>query len=72
VLSAAGETEITQGNIQDWLKLDEGNPGFQLLSKEETAAVIFLYYLFSSALPILLNFPYICFGRCSSLADLDY
>jgi hypothetical protein len=34
VLSAGGETEITQENIQDWLQLDEGNPGFQLLTEE--------------------------------------
>jgi hypothetical protein len=30
VLRAAGETETAQGNIQDWLQLDEGDPGFQL------------------------------------------
>jgi hypothetical protein len=38
VLRAA---EPTQENIQDWLELDEGDPGFQLLSEEEIAAVIF-------------------------------
>jgi hypothetical protein len=38
VLRAAGETETTQENIQDWLELDEGNPGFQLLTEEEIAA----------------------------------
>jgi hypothetical protein len=32
VLRAAGETETAQGNIQDWLQLDEGNSGFQLLT----------------------------------------
>jgi hypothetical protein len=53
VLRAAGETETTQENIRDWLELDEGDPGFQLLTNKEIAAVIFLY-LFSSALPILL------------------
>jgi hypothetical protein len=37
VLRAAGETETTQENIQDWLQLDEGDPGFQLL--------VFLYFL---------------------------
>jgi hypothetical protein len=37
VLGAAGETETTQENIQDWLELDEGDPGFQLL--------VFLYFL---------------------------
>jgi hypothetical protein len=41
-LRAAGETETTHENIQDWLQLDEGNPGFQLLTEEEIAAVIFI------------------------------
>jgi hypothetical protein len=31
VFRAAGKTKITQENIQDWLELDEGHPGFQLL-----------------------------------------
>jgi hypothetical protein len=31
VLRAARETETTQENIQHWLELDEGDPGFQLL-----------------------------------------
>jgi hypothetical protein len=60
VLIAAGETETTQENIQDWLELDEGVPRFQLLTEEEIAAVIFLY-LFSSPLPMLLHFSFICF-----------
>jgi hypothetical protein len=38
VLRAAGETETTQENIQDLLELDEGDPGFQLLTEEEIAA----------------------------------
>jgi hypothetical protein len=38
VLKAAGGTETTQGHIQDWLELDEGDPGFQLLTEEEIAA----------------------------------
>jgi hypothetical protein len=53
VLRAAGETETTRENIQDWLELAEGDPGFQLLTEEEIAAVIYFFYLFSSALPIL-------------------
>jgi hypothetical protein len=57
VLRAAGQTEATQENIQDWLELDEGDLGYQLLTEEEIATIIF--YLFSSALPILLNFPFI-------------
>jgi hypothetical protein len=60
VLRAAGVTEIVQENIQDWFQLDERDPGFQLLTEEEFAAVIF-FYLFSSALPILLNSLFICF-----------
>jgi hypothetical protein len=40
----AGETETMQENIQDWLELDEGDPGFQLLTEEEIAAVIFFIY----------------------------
>jgi hypothetical protein len=39
------ETATAQENIQDWLQLDEGDPGFQLLTEEETAAVIpFIYF----------------------------
>jgi hypothetical protein len=59
LLRAAGETETTQDNIRDWLALDEGERRFLLLTGEEIAAVIF--FLFSSALPILLNFPFIYF-----------
>jgi hypothetical protein len=62
VLRAAGETETTQENIQDWLQLAEEYPGFQLLAKEEIAAVIY-FYLFSSVRPILLNFQCICCRR---------
>jgi hypothetical protein len=51
VLKAAGEIKTTQENIQNWLQLDEGDPGLQLLTKEEIPAVIFLN-LFLSALPI--------------------
>jgi hypothetical protein len=43
VLRVAGETETTQENIQDWLELDEGDPAFQLLTEEETAATIFIF-----------------------------
>jgi hypothetical protein len=53
-----------QENIQDWLELDEGDPGFQFLTDEEIAAVIF-HYSFSSVLLILLNFPFISFIRFS-------
>jgi hypothetical protein len=46
VLRAAGETETTQGNIQNWLQLDEGDPGFQLLTEEEFGAVIIYDFFF--------------------------
>jgi hypothetical protein len=41
VLRAVGETETSQENIRDLLELDEGDPGFQLLT-EEVAAVMIL------------------------------
>jgi hypothetical protein len=59
VLRAAGETETTQANIRDWLQLDEG-PGFQLLTEEEIAAVMFFTCLFSSTLSTL-HFSSSCF-----------
>jgi hypothetical protein len=58
VLRAAGETETRQENIQDCLQLDEGDPGFQLLTEEEIAAAIFFIYFHHY--PTLLNFPFIC------------
>jgi hypothetical protein len=61
VLRAAEDTETTQENIQDWLELDEGDREFQLLTEEEITAVIFFFHLFSSALPILLIYPFICY-----------
>jgi hypothetical protein len=42
VLRAAGETESTQENIQNWFQLDEADPEFQLLIEKEIAAVIFI------------------------------
>jgi hypothetical protein len=30
-LKAAGETETMQENMKDWLQLDEGDSGFQLV-----------------------------------------
>jgi hypothetical protein len=48
VLRTAAETVTTQGNIQDWLELDEGAPGFQLLTEEEITAVIFFIHFIST------------------------
>jgi hypothetical protein len=44
VLRAAGETETMKENIQDWLELNEGDPGIQLLTEEEIAALIFYFH----------------------------
>jgi hypothetical protein len=44
VLRAAGETEV-----HDWLELDEGDPGLQLLTEEQIAAVIYCLFIFISA-----------------------
>jgi hypothetical protein len=51
--------------------MDEGDPGIQHLTEEEIAAEIF-FYLFSSALPISLNFPFICFLRFICLLGLSF
>jgi hypothetical protein len=53
VLRAAGETENTQEIIQDWLELDEGDPGFQFLPEKEIAAVIYILLIFISAVHII-------------------
>jgi hypothetical protein len=58
VLRAAGETETTQQNIQDWLQLDERDPGFQLLAEEEIAAVIYIFCIFISLTYIIKFFIY--------------
>jgi hypothetical protein len=42
------ETEVTQEKIRDWFELGEGDPGFQLLTEEETAASILLLLIFIS------------------------
>jgi hypothetical protein len=55
VLRAVGETGATQENIRDWLELNGGDSGFQLLTEEEKCCNDI--FLFSSALPTLLNFP---------------
>jgi hypothetical protein len=50
VLRAAGETETTQENIQDWLELDEGDPG---QTEEEICSMIFLLFLFNRTTSII-------------------
>jgi hypothetical protein len=37
VFRVSGESETRQENIQDWLELYEGDPGFQYLNEEEIA-----------------------------------
>jgi hypothetical protein len=48
-MRAAGETETTHKNIQDWLELDERDPGFQLRTEEEITAVISLNTFISTS-----------------------
>jgi uncharacterized protein YehS (DUF1456 family) len=57
VLRAAGETEITQENIQDWIQLDEEDPGFQLLTEEEIDAFIYFYQRYLTYLRTELSPP---------------
>jgi hypothetical protein len=45
VLRALGEREVTWGNVQDWLGLNVGAPGLQLLAERKIAAAIFCLYL---------------------------
>jgi hypothetical protein len=71
VLRAPGETKTTQKNILDWLQLDEGDPGFQLLTEEEIYCSD-IFYLFSSALSILFKFPFICFLSVFCLLGLSF
>jgi hypothetical protein len=47
MLRAVAETESTQENIQGWLKLDQGDLGFQLLTVRNCA--VRCAYLLSSA-----------------------
>jgi hypothetical protein len=61
-LRAAGETETSQENIQDWLQLDEGDPGFQLLKEEEITAVIVFLLIFISTTYII-KFSFYLFSK---------
>jgi hypothetical protein len=71
VLRAAGETETTQTSIQDWLQLDEGGPGFQFLTEEEIAALIFFIF-FSSALILHLLAFFLCFTAIFCFINPDF
>jgi hypothetical protein len=53
VLRATGETETTQENFQGWLELDEGDPGFQLQTEAEIAAVTFSKFIFINTTHII-------------------
>jgi hypothetical protein len=61
VVRAAGETETTQENIQDCLQLDEGDPGFQLLAKEEIAALIHIFLLIFISTTYIITFSIFLF-----------
>jgi hypothetical protein len=53
MLRAAEKTETTQENIQDWLQLYEGDPGFQFCNKGKIVAVIFLLFIFITTIYII-------------------
>jgi hypothetical protein len=59
MLWVAGKTETTQENMQDWLELDEGDPGFQILTEEEIAAGFFFLFIFISTTYIIRFFIYL-------------
>jgi hypothetical protein len=68
VLRATGDTETTQQNIQDWLQLDEGHPGFQLLTEEEIAAndiSLFIFfritYIIQLSIYLFSKFSFYCY-----------
>jgi hypothetical protein len=50
VLKAAGETETTQENIQDWFQLEKVDSGFQLLTKEVITAMMYFCIFISTYL----------------------
>jgi hypothetical protein len=72
VLRAAGETETTQENIRDWLQLDEGDPGFQLLTEEEIAAVIFFHLFIFISTTYIIKFSVYLFSKYFSLLELSF
>jgi hypothetical protein len=71
VLRAAGETETTQEYIQDWLQL-KGDLGFQLLTEEEIAAVIFFLFISISTTYIIKFFHLFVFYGSFCLLGLSF
>jgi hypothetical protein len=64
VLGTDGEIGTKQKSKQDWLELDEGNPGFQL----DRNKLLQTYFMCSSALTVLSSiylFPNISPNHCS-------
>jgi hypothetical protein len=65
VLRAAGQTETTQENIQDWLELDEEDLGFQLLVfvlfLNKGSTVIFFLFIFIDTTYMRIIKFFICF-----------
>jgi hypothetical protein len=51
-------TEITQENIQDWLQLAAGDPGFQLLTEGEISAVIFFIFIITYIIKFFILRPH--------------
>jgi hypothetical protein len=55
VLRAAGETETTPEDIQDFLEVDEEDSGCQLLTEVEIVAVILLFIFIRTT--YIIEFP---------------
>jgi hypothetical protein len=71
VLSAAGETDTTQENIKDWLELDDGDPGFQLLTEEDISAVTYFLFIFIST-TYFIKFSIYLFSNFFCLLGLSF
>jgi hypothetical protein len=74
VLRAAGETETTQENIQDWLELDKEDLGFQLLTEEIIAAIYFYLFIFTGITNIIKFSIYLffCFSAIVCFINPDW
>jgi hypothetical protein len=59
---------MTRENIRDWFQLDEGDTGFQLLTKEQLATVA----LYSSVLSPLLYIFHLFFDFFLTLRAASY
>jgi hypothetical protein len=72
VLRAGRETETTEEDIQDWLELDEGDPGFQLLTEEEICCRYFLFIFIITTYITLIKFSIVLLSKFFCLLGLSF